>query len=156
MPYSYFQPWTPPEPSPLLTTLPLLALGCALAVLGGLIWLRRNSLMSDFRDYVTTRYGEPRATRELTPEDVFLPSPRAMRLWEDAGLVVDGELPTIRRSSRFKILAFQVTQPRLSQKKLEKAVVRLASFVTDPRFRTSPGLMDFEGTSVHVAFAPAL
>lgn len=155
MPYPTYQLWHSPAPTS-WAVVPVVLLLALVALIALVAWTRRHALMADLRDYVTTRYGEPRATRELTPEDVFLPSPRAMRLWEDAGLVVDGELPTIRRSERFKILAFQVTQPRLSQKKLEKAVVRLASFVTDPRFRTSPGLMDFEGTSVHVAFAPDL
>lgn len=121
---------------------------------GGALFMRRR-LMWEVREWVTARWGEPRATRELEPEDVFAPSPRAMQLWQEAGLVVDGQLPTIRESDRFNVLSWEIRQPRLSPRRLQHAVERLVARVDSPDWRTSPELMDSDSGSIHVAFVPA-
>lgn len=125
------------------------------AVIGGGAWLMRRRLMWEVRERVTARLGEPRATRELEPEDVFAPSSRAMHLWEEVGLVVDGRLPTIRESNRFNALAWEIRQPLLSPRRLRHAVERLVARVDSPAWRTSAELMDFDAGSVHVGFLPA-
>lgn len=121
---------------------------------GGALFMRRR-LLAELRERVTARLGEPRATRELEPEDVFAPSPRAMQLWEDCGLVVDGRLPVIRESERFNVLAWEIRQPLLSPRRLRHAVERLVARVDSPAWRTSSELMDFDAGAVHVGFVPA-
>ena len=121
---------------------------------GGALFMRRR-LMWEVRERVTARLGEPRATRELEPQDVFAPSPRAQRLWEEVGLVVDGQLPTIRESDRFNALSWEIRQPLLSPRRLRHAVERLVARVDAPQWRTSSELMDCDGGAVHVAFVPA-
>lgn len=124
-------------------------------VIGGGGWLMRRRLLAELREWVTSRWGEPRAVRELEPMDVFTPSPRAARLWQESGLVVDGQLPTIRESDRFNVLSWEVRQPRLSQLRLKRAVERLISQVDSPAWRTSAELMDIDMGVVHVGFVPA-
>lgn len=124
-------------------------------VIGGGGWLMRRRLLAELRERITRTLGEPRAVRELEPEDVFTPSPRAQRLWEEVGLVVDGQLPTIRESDRFNVLSWEVRQPRLSQLRLKRAVERLISQVDSPQWRTSAELMDVDTGVVHVGFVPA-
>lgn len=121
---------------------------------GGAVAMRRR-LLAELREWVTARWGEPRATRELEPEDVFSPGPRAQRLWEEVGLVVDGQMPVIRSSDRFNALAWEIRQPRLSPRRLQHAVERLISQVDSPSWRTSAELMDSDMGVVHVAFLPA-
>lgn len=123
-------------------------------VIGGGGWLMRRRLLAELREWVTRNLGEPRATRELEPEDVFSPGKRSQRLWEDCGLVVYGQLPTIRQSDRFNVVAWEIRQPLLSQYGLERAVKRLVSYVDSPSWRTSDGLMDVDAGAVHVGFAP--
>ena len=60
----------------------------AVVIGGGALFMRRR-WTAELRERVTARLGEPRATRELEPEDVFSPGPRAQRLWQEVGLVVD-------------------------------------------------------------------
>lgn len=124
-------------------------------VIGGGAWLMRRRLMWEVREWVTARWGEPRATRELEPVDVFSSSPRAQRLWEEVGLVVDGKLPTIRESDRFNALSWEIRQPLLPPRRLRHAVERLVARVDAPSWRTSPELMDIDSGSIHVAFVPA-
>lgn len=124
-------------------------------VIGGGAWLMRRRLVAEMRDWVTRRLGEPRAVRELEPEDIFTPSPRAERLWKEVGLVVDGQLPVIRSSDRFNTLAWEIRQPRLSPRRLRHAVERLVARVDSPDWRTSPELMDVDSGSIHVGFVPA-
>lgn len=124
-------------------------------VIGGGGWLMRRRLLAELREWVTARWGEPRGVRELEPEDVFAPSPRAMQLWEDCGLVVDGRLPIIRESERFNVLAWEIRQPRLSPRRLQHAVERLVARVDSPAWRTSAELMDSDAGAVHVGFVPA-
>lgn len=121
---------------------------------GGALFMRRR-LLAELREWMTRTLGEPRATRELEPEDIFTPSPRAERLWQEVGLVVDGQLPTIRRSDRFNALSWEIRQPRLSPRRLRHAVERLISQVDSPDWRTSEGLMDIDTGSIHVGFVPA-
>lgn len=121
---------------------------------GGALFMRRR-LMWEVRERVTRTLGEPRATRELEPEDIFTPSPRAERLWQEAGLVVDGQLPVIRSSDRFNTLAWEIRQPLLSPRRLRHAVERLVARVDAPQWRTSAELMDCDAGSVHVGFLPA-
>jgi hypothetical protein len=121
---------------------------------GGAVAMRRR-LLAELREWVTVRWGEPRATRELEPEDVFSPGPRAQRLWQEVGLVVDGRLPTIRESNRFNALAWEIRQPLLSPRRLRHSVERLVARVDAPGWRTSSELMDCDGGAVHVAFLPA-
>lgn len=123
-------------------------------VIGGGGWLMRRRLLAELREWVTVRWGEPRATRELEPEDIFSPSPRAEQLWRECGLVVDGRLPTIRESDRFNTLAWEIRQPRLSPRRLRHSVERLVARVDAPGWRTSSELMDCDGGAVHVAFLP--
>lgn len=124
-------------------------------VIGGGAWLMRRRLMWEVREWVTARWGEPRAVRELEPVDVFAPSSRAMQLWQEVGLVVDGRLPTIRESDRFNVLSWEIRQPLLSPRRLRHAVERLVARVDSPAWRTSPELMDSDSGSIHVAFVPA-
>lgn len=124
-------------------------------VIGGGVWVMRRRLMWEVRERVTARLGEPRATRELEPEDIFTPSPRAERLWQEVGLVVDGQLPTIRESDRFNTVSWEIRQPLLSPRRLRHAVERLVARVDSPAWRTSAELMDFDAGSVHVGFLPA-
>lgn len=124
-------------------------------VIGGGAWLMRRRLMWEVRERVTARLGEPRATRELEPVDVFSPSPRAEQLWRECGLVVDGVGPTIRQSDRFNALAWEIRQPRLSPRRLRYAVERLVAQVDSPAWRTSAELMDVDTGVVHVGFVPA-
>lgn len=124
-------------------------------VIGGGGWLMRRRLMWEVRERVTARLGEPRATRELEPVDVFSSSPRAQRLWEEVGLVVDGQVPTIRQSDRFNTLAWEIRQPLLSPRRLRHAVGLLVARVDSPSWRTSEGLMDIDSGSIHVGFVPA-
>lgn len=124
-------------------------------VIGGGAWLMRRRLMWEVRERVTARLGEPRATRELEPVDVFSPSPRAERLWQECGLVVDGQMPTIRESDRFNTVSWEIRQPLLSPRRLRHAVERLVARVDAPSWRTSAELMDFDAGSVHVGFLPA-
>lgn len=121
---------------------------------GGAVAMRRR-WAAELREWVTVRWGEPRAVRELEPEDVFAPSSRAMQLWEEVGLVVDGRLPTIRESNRFNALAWEIRQPLLSPRRLRHAVERLVARVDSPAWRTSSELMDVDSNAVHVAFLPA-
>lgn len=121
---------------------------------GGALFMRRR-WAAELRERITRTLGEPRATRELEPVDVFSPGPRAQRLWQEVGLVVDGELPTIRQSDRFNTLAWEIRQPRLSPRRLRHAVERLISQVDSPNWRTSDGLMDVDTGSIHVGFVPA-
>lgn len=121
---------------------------------GGAVAMRRR-WVAELREWITVRLGEPRATRELEPEDVFSPGPRAQRLWEEVGLVVDGQMPVIRSSDRFNALAWEIRQPRLSPRRLRYAVERLVAQVDAPQWRTSPELMDVDSGSIHVAFLPA-
>lgn len=125
----------------------------AVVIGGGALFMRRR-LLAELREWVTVRWGEPRAVRELEPEDVFSPGKRSQRLWEDCGLMVDGELPTIRQSDRFNVVAWEIRQPLLSQHGLERAVKRLVSYVDSPSWRTSDGLMDVDAGAVHVGFVP--
>lgn len=120
---------------------------------GGALFMRRR-LVAEMREWVTARLGEPRAVRELEPEDVFSPGPRAQRLWQECGLVVDGVGPTIRRSDRFNALAWEIRQPRLSPRRLRNAVERLVAQVDSPSWRTSAELMDVDSGAVHVGFLP--
>lgn len=120
---------------------------------GGVLFMRRRWI-AEMREWVTARLGEPRAVRELEPVDVFSPGPRAQRLWEECGLVVDGVGPTIRQSDRFNTLAWEIRQPRLSPRRLQHAVERLVARVDSPDWRTSPELMDSDSGSIHVAFVP--
>lgn len=124
-------------------------------VIGGGVVAMRRRLMWEVRERVTRTLGEPRATRELEPQDVFAPSPRAQRLWEEVGLVVDGQLPTIRESDRFNTVSWEIRQPLLSPRRLRHAVERLVARVDAPSWRTSAELMDFDAGSVHVGFLPA-
>lgn len=124
-------------------------------VIGGGAWLMRRRLMWEVRERITRTLGEPRGVRELEPEDIFSPGPRAQRLWEEVGLVVDGHLPTIRESDRFNALAWEIRQPLLSPRRLRHAVERLVARVDSPAWRTSAELMDFDAGSVHVGFLPA-
>lgn len=133
----------------------LLVVGVFVVVIGVGVWVMRRRLMWEVRERVTARLGEPRATRELEPQDVFAPSPRAQRLWEEVGLVVDGQLPTIRESDRFNALSWEIRQPLLSPRRLRHAVERLVARVDAPQWRTSPELMDSDSGSIHVAFVPA-
>lgn len=144
----WHQPEVPVWPFVLVVTLFSVVIG------GGALFMRRR-LVAEMRDWVTRRLGEPRAVRELEPEDVFAPSSRAMQLWEEVGLVVDGRLPTIRESNRFNALAWEIRQPRLSPRRLRHAVERLVSYVDSPNWRTSDGLMDVDTGSIHVGFVPA-
>ena len=121
---------------------------------GGAVAMRRR-LLAELREWVTSRWGEPRAVRELEPVDVFSPGPRAQRLWQEVGLVVDGQLPTIRESDRFNTVSWEIRQPRLSPRRLRHAVERLVARVDSPDWRTSPELMDSDSGSIHVAFLPA-
>lgn len=121
---------------------------------GGAVAMRRR-LVAELREWVTVRWGEPRATRELEPVDVFSSSPRAHRLWEEVGLVVDGQVPTIRQSERFNALAWEIRQPRLSPRRLRHAVELLVAQVDSPAWRTSSELMDIDAGSIHVGFLPA-
>lgn len=121
---------------------------------GGAVAMRRR-WTAELRERVTARLGEPRATRELEPEDVFSPGPRAQRLWQEVGLVVDGQLPVIRSSDRFNVLSWEIRQPRLSPRRLRHAVERLVARVDSPSWRTSAELMDFDAGAVHVGFVPA-
>lgn len=121
---------------------------------GGALFMRRR-LMWEVRERVTARLGEPRATRELEPQDVFAPSPRAQRLWEEVGLVVDGQLPTIRESDRFNTVSWEIRQPLLSPRRLRHAVELLVARVDAPQWRTSDGLIDVDAGAVHVGFVPA-
>lgn len=121
---------------------------------GGALFMRRR-LLAEVRERVTRTLGEPRAVRELEPEDVFSPGPRAEQLWRECGLVVDGRLPTIRQSDRFNALAWEIRQPLLSPRRLRHAVERLVARVDSPAWRTSSELMDCDGGAVHVAFLPA-
>lgn len=123
-------------------------------VIGGGGWLMRRRLMWEVRERVTARLGEPRAVRELEPEDVFSSSPRAQRLWEEVGLVVDGQVPTIRQSDRFNTLAWEIRQPLLSPRRLRHAVERLVARVDSPAWRTSSELMDVDAGTIHVGFVP--
>lgn len=120
---------------------------------GGAVAMRRR-WAAEVRERVTRVLGEPRAVRELEPEDVFAPSPRAMQLWEDCGLVVDGRLPIIRESERFNVLAWEIRQPLLSPRRLRHAVERLVARVDSPDWRTSPEIMDSDAGAVHVGFVP--
>lgn len=124
-------------------------------VIGGGVWVLRRRLMWEVRERVTARLGEPRATRELEPEDVFAPSPRAMQLWEEVGLVVDGRLPIIRESDRFNTVSWEIRQPLLSPRRLRHAVELLVARVDSPSWRTSAELMDVDAGSIHVGFVPA-
>lgn len=133
----------------------VLVVACFAVVIGGGGWLMRRRLLAELRERVTARLGEPRAVRELEPVDVFSPSPRAQRLWQEAGLVVDGQLPTIRESDRFNVLSWEVRQPRLSQLRLKRAVERLVAQVDSPQWRTSAELMDVDAGTIHVGFVPA-
>lgn len=126
----------------------------AVVIGGGAVAMRRR-LLAELRERITRTLGEPRAVRELEPEDVFSPGPRAQQLWEDCGLVVDGVGPTIRRSERFNVLAWEIRQPRLSPRRLQHAVERLISQVDSPHWRTSAELMDVDTGVVHVGFVPA-
>ena len=126
----------------------------AVVIGGGALFMRRRWAV-ELREWITVRLGEPRATRELEPEDVFSPGPRAQRLWEEVGLVVDGKLPTIRQSDRFNALAWEIRQPLLSPRRLRHAVERLVARVDSPSWRTSEGLMDIDAGSIHVGFVPA-
>lgn len=126
----------------------------AVVIGGGAVAMRRR-LMWEVRERVTRTLGEPRGVRELEPEDVFAPSPRAQRLWEEVGLVVDGQLPTIRESDRFNALSWEIRQPLLSPRRLRHAVERLVARVDAPQWRTSAELMDCDAGSVHVGFLPA-
>lgn len=121
---------------------------------GGAVAMRRR-WAAELREWVTRTMGEPRGVRELEPEDIFSPSPRAERLWEECGLVVAGVGPTIRRSDRFNALAWEIRQPRLSPRRLRHAVERLVAQVDSSDWRTSPELMDIDTGSIHVAFVPA-
>lgn len=121
---------------------------------GGAVAMRRR-WAAELREWVTKTLGEPRAVRELEPEDVFSPGPRAEQLWRECGLVVDGVGPTIRRSARFNALAWEIRQPRLSPRRLRHAVEGLVARVDSPAWRTSSELMDFDAGSVHVGFLPA-
>ena len=120
---------------------------------GGALFMRRR-LLAELREWMTRTLGEPRAVRELEPVDVFSPSPRAQRLWQEVGLVVDGELPTIRESDRFNVLSWEIRQPRLSPRRLRHAVERLVARVDAPSWRTSAELMDVDTGVVHVGFVP--
>lgn len=142
--------------SPGVPTWPFLLVVVLFSVVigGGAVVMRRRWTV-EMREWVTARLGEPRATRELEPEDVFSPSPRAERLWQEVGLVVDGQLPVIRSSDRFNALAWEIRQPRLSPRRLRHAVERLVARVDAPQWRTSSELMDCDGGAVHVAFLPA-
>lgn len=126
----------------------------AVVIGGGALFMRRR-LVAEMREWVTRTLGEPRAVRELEPEDVFSPGKRSQRLWEDCGLVVGGQLPTIRQSDRFNVVAWEIRQPLLSQYRLERAVERLVSYVDSPQWRTSEGLIDVDAGAVHVGFVPA-
>lgn len=141
-------PGVPVWPFVLVVTLFSVVIG------GGALFMRRR-LMWEVRERVTARLGEPRAVRELEPADVFCPSPRAQRLWQECGLVVDGQLPVIRSSDRFNTLAWEIRQPLLSPRRLRHAVERLVARVDSPAWRTSPELMDIDSGSIHVAFLPA-
>lgn len=121
---------------------------------GGAVAMRRR-WVAELREWITRTVGEPRAVRELEPEDVFSPSPRAEQLWRECGLVVDGQLPVIRSSDRFNALAWEIRQPRLSPRRLQHAVERLISQVDSPDWRTSDELMDVDVGVVHVGFVPA-
>ncbi|MBA7543455.1 hypothetical protein ES705_35786 [subsurface metagenome] len=121
---------------------------------GGALFMRRR-LLAELREWMTRTLGEPRAVRELEPEDIFTPSPRAERLWKEVGLVVDGQLPVIRSSDRFNTLAWEIRQPRLSPRRLRHAVERLVARVDSPDWRTSPELMDVDSGSIHIGFVPA-
>lgn len=121
---------------------------------GGAVVMRRRWTV-ELREWVTARLGEPRATRELEPEDVFAPSPRAMQLWEEVGLVVDGRLPIIRESDRFNTVSWEIRQPLLSPRRLRHAVELLVARVDSPSWRTSAELMDVDAGSIHVGFVPA-
>lgn len=133
----------------------LLVLAFFVVVIGGGALFMRRRLLAELRERVTSRWGEPRAVRELEPEDVFSPSPRAEQLWRECGLVVDGVGPTIRRSARFNVLAWEIRQPRLSPRRLRHAVERLVAQVDSPDWRTSAELMDVDTGVVHVGFVPA-
>lgn len=126
----------------------------AVMIGGGALFMRRR-LLAELREWITVNLGEPRATRELEPEDVFSPGKRSQRLWEDCGLMVDGQLPTIRQSDRFNVVAWEIRQPRLSPRRLQHAVERLISQVDSPSWRTSAELMDVDTGVVHVGFVPA-
>lgn len=133
----------------------LLVVAFFAVVIGGGGWLMRRRLLAELRERVTRTLGEPRATRELEPVDVFSPGPRAQRLWEESGLVVDGQMPTIRESDRFNTVSWEIRQPLLSPRRLRHAVERLVARVDSPAWRTSPELMDIDTGSIHVAFVPA-
>lgn len=121
---------------------------------GGAVAMRRRWI-AELRERITRTLGEPRAVRELEPEDVFSPSPRAQRLWQECGLVVDGQVPTIRESDRFNVLSWEIRQPLLSPRRLRHAVERLVARVDSPSWRTSAELMDVDSGAVHVGFVPA-
>jgi hypothetical protein len=133
----------------------VLVVAFSVVVIGGGAVAMRRRLLAELREWVTKALGEPRAVRELEPEDVFSPSPRAERLWQECGLVVDGVGPTIRRSDRFNALSWEIRQPRLSPRRLRHAVERLISQVDSPDWCTSEGLMDIDAGSIHVGFVPA-
>lgn len=133
----------------------LLVLAFFVVVIGGGALFMRRRLMWEVRERVTARLGEPRATRELEPQDAFCPSPRAQRLWQEVGLVVDGQLPTIRESDRFNALSWEIRQPLLSPRRLRHAVELLVARVDAPQWRTSDGLIDVDAGAVHVGFVPA-
>ena len=124
------------------------------AVIGGGALFMRRRWAAELREWITRTVGEPRAVRELEPVDVFSPGPRAQRLWQEVGLVVDGQLPTIRESDRFNVLSWEIRQPRLSPRRLRHAVERLAARVDSPSWRTSAELMDVDAGAVHVGFVP--
>ncbi len=126
----------------------------AVVIGGGALFMRRR-WAAELRERITRTLGEPRATRELEPEDIFTPSPRAERLWQEVGLVVDGQLPVIRSSDRFNTLAWEIRQPRLSPRRLRHAVERLVARVDSPDWRTSAELMDVDSGSIHIGFVPA-
>ena len=133
----------------------LLVLAFFVVVIGGGALFMRRRWIAEMREWVTARLGEPRAVRELEPVDVFSPGPRAQRLWQECGLVVDGQLPTIRESDRFNVLSWEIRQPLLSPRRLRHAVERLVARVDSPAWRTSPELMDIDAGSIHVGFVPA-
>lgn len=147
---------TPSYQQPIeLPALPVWPLAVAVALVLVVVYTQRHRLMMQAREAVTARLGEPLATRELTPADLFNPSPRAQRIWEEVGLVIDGQGPIIRPSNRFNVAAWEVRQPRLSPKKLAKAVDRLVACMDSPSYTTNPGLRIVEGGSIHVAFVRA-
>ena len=55
----------------------------AVVIGGGVLFMRRR-WTAELREWVTANLGEPRATRELEPEDVFSPGKRCLLYTSDA------------------------------------------------------------------------